>query len=273
MDLLKKHYEKILLGGVLLILAVSAALLPVMISGERDDLRSKADAIINILPKALPPLNLSTQEVTLRQLEAGIRLDLANSNKVFNPVLWQKMPDGRLLKIQTGEEVGPRALVVTKQTPLFFTVTFDSVSTNDAGGARYAIGVEREASPEVAKRRKKQYFVNLGNKNEVFQLRDVKVAADGSTELLLELTDTGELVRLSKEQPFKREDGYMVDLKYDPENKKWTNQRIAGALNLGALNFAGENYNIVAITKNELVVLAKSNQKKTPVPIVIEATK
>ncbi len=268
MDLLKKHYEKILLGGVLLILAVSAALLPIMISGEREDLRSKVEAIINLPPKALAPLNFSTQVTILRQLEAGIRLDLATSNKVFNPVLWQKMPDGRLLKIQTGDEVGPRALLVTKQSPLFFTVTFDSVSTNDAGLARYTVGVEREAAPDAAKRRKKQYFVNSGNKNEVFQLQQVKVTPDGGTELVLELTDTGELVRVTKEKPFKREDGYTVDLKYDPENKKWTNQRVGGAL-----NFASENYNIVAITKNELVVLAKSNQKKTPVPIVIEATK
>ncbi len=268
MDLLKKHYEKILLGGVLLILAVSAALLPVMISGERDDLRSKADAIINLPPKALPPLNLSTQEVTLRQLEAGLRIDLATTNKVFNPVLWQKMPDGRLIKVQTGEEVGPRALDVTKQTPLYFTVTWDSASTNDAGVVRYGIGVERPASLEVAKRRKKQYFANVGDKNDAFQLREVKAAADGGMELVLDLTDTGETVSLFKDKPFKREDGYTVDLKYDPENKKWTNQRVGGALKLG-----GEDYNIVAITKRELVVLAKSNQKKTPVPIAIEATK
>jgi len=269
MDLLKKHYEKIVLGGVLLILAVSAAYLPMKISGERDDLRTKAEAIINLPPKALPPLNLSTQELTLHQLEAGVRLDLSSSNKVFNPVLWQKMPDGRLLKIQTGEEIGPRALLVTKQTPLFFTITFDSVSTNDTGVARYAIGVEREASPDVAKRKKKQYFVNVGNKNEAFQLNEVKTLADGGLELILELADTGELVHLLKDKPFKREDGYTVDLKYDPENKKWTNQRIRG----GELKLGGEDYIIVAITKNELVVLAKSNQKKTPVPIVSEATK
>jgi hypothetical protein len=268
MDLLKKHYEKILLGGVLLILAVSAALLPIMISGERDDLRIKADAIINLPPKALPPLNLSTQEVTLRQLQAGIRIDLANSNKVFNPVLWQKMPDGRLVKIQTGEEVGPRALVVTKQTPLYFVVTFDSVSTNDAGVARYAIGVERQAALDTAKRRKKQYFANVGDKNDAFQLQEVKGTEESGPELVLGLTETGESVRIAKDKPFKREDGYTVDLKYDPENKKWVNQRVGGAL-----NFASENYNIVAISKNELVVLAKSNQKKTPVPIVIEATK
>ncbi len=268
MDLFKKHYEKILLGGVLLILAVSAALLPVMISGERDDLRTKAEAIINLLPKALPPLNLSTQEVTLRQLEVGIRVDLTTSNKVFNPILWQKMPDGRLVKNQTGDEVGPRALDVTKQTPLYFIITFDSSSTNDTGVMRYGFGVEDQAALQLPKRKKKPYYVNVGEKNSAFQLREIQAVADGGMEFILELTDTGETVRLSKDKPFKREDGYMVDLKYDPENKKWASQRVGGAL-----NFAGENYNIVAITKNELVVLAKSNQKKTPVPIVIEATK
>lgn len=268
MDLLKKHYEKIVLGGVLFILAVSAALLPVMISSERDELRTKADAIINLPPKPLAPLDLSTQAVTLGRLEAGLRLDLANSNKVFNPVLWQKMPDGRIIKVQTGEEIGPRALDVTKQTPLYFQVSWDGDSTNDAGVVRYVIGVVREASTEVAKRRKKQYFVNVGDKNDAFQLREVKTAADGGTVLLLDLTDTGEKATLAKDKPFKREDGYTVDLKYDPENKKWTNQRVGGALKLG-----GEDYNIVAITKNELVVLAKANQKKTPVPIVSEPVK
>jgi hypothetical protein len=253
---------------VLLILAVSAGLLPVMISGERDDLRSKADEIINIPPKALPPLNLSTQELILHQLEAGLQIDLANSNKVFNPVLWQKAPDGHLIKIQTGDEIGPRALDVTKQTPLYFTVTWDSASTNDAGVVRYAIGVEQQGSAEVSKRRKKQYFVNVGDKNDAFQLREAKAAADGTMELDLDLTDAGKKIRISKDKPYQQEDGYTVDLKYDPENKKWTNQRVGGAL-----NFAGENYIIVAITKTELVVLAKSNQKKTPVPITIEATK
>ncbi len=268
MDLLKKHYEKIVLGGVLLILAVSAALLPVMISGERDELRVKADEIINLPPKALPPLNVSTQELVLRRLEGGFRIDLANSNKVFNPVLWQKAPDGHLIKIQTGEEVGPRALVVTEQSPLYFIATWDSASTNEAGAVRYVIGIERQASTDATKRRKKQYYVNVGDKNDAFTLRQAATTPNGVAEVVLDLADTGETVRLTREKAFKREDGYTVDLKYDPESKKWTNQRVGGAL-----NFGGENYIIVAITKNELVVLAKSNQKKTPVLIASEASK
>ena len=39
MDLLKKHYEKIILGGVLLMLALGAAWLPLKIGSERDELR------------------------------------------------------------------------------------------------------------------------------------------------------------------------------------------------------------------------------------------
>ncbi len=62
---------------------------------------------------------------------------------------------------------------------------------------------------------------------------------------------------MSKDQPFRRIDGYMVDLKYAPENKTWTNRRVGASL-----SFNGEDYNIVAITENEVVLSAKSNQKK-----------
>jgi hypothetical protein len=49
----------------------------------------------------------------------------------------------------------------------------------------------------------------------------------------------------------------MVDLKYAPENKSWINRRVGASL-----SFNGEDYNIVAITENEVVLSAKSNQKK-----------
>jgi hypothetical protein len=53
------------------------------------------------------------------------------------------------------------------------------------------------------------------------------------------------------------------DLKYTLESRApWVGQRVGSTL-----AFGGETYNIVAITKTEVVVLAKSNQKKTPVPI------
>ena len=263
MDLLKKHYEKIVLGGVLLILVVSAALLPVMIGSERDSLKAKSDEIINLPSRPLEPLNLSTQHIALQRIQAGLTLDLATTHKVFNPLTWQKTPDGRTIKIATGDETGPKALSVTKHTPLYLNITLDSINPGESGApTRYIIGVEREAAAEASKRRKKQYYATVDNKNDAFVLRKVHGPPENPTDLVLELTDGGDEVVISKDKPFKRVDGYMVDLKYDLEKKTWNNQRVGGVL-----RFGNDDYIIVAITKNEVVVLAKSNQKKTPIPV------
>src|SRR5687768_3407794 len=114
MDLLKKHYEKIILGGVLLILTVGAAFLPIQIGSERDDLKQKENDITSTPARPLEPLNFATQQVVVAQLKAATTLDLSSSHKVLNPYHWQKTPDGRLIAIKTGEEIA-KALVVTKQ--------------------------------------------------------------------------------------------------------------------------------------------------------------
>ena len=263
MDFLKKHYEKIVLGGVLLILVISAALLPVMIGSERDSLKAKSDEIIDRPSKPLEPLILSTQQVVLQRVQAGVTLDLSSRHKTFNPVFWQKAPDGRTIKVATGDETGPKALTVIKVTPLYLTITLDSINAGEgATPTRYIIGVEREGAADAAKRRKKQYYATADNKNDAFQLRKVNGPPENPTDLVLELADSGEEAVISKDKPFKRVDGYTVDLKYDLEKKTWNNQRVNSAL-----RFGNEDYIIVAITKNEIVVLAKSNQKKTPIPV------
>jgi hypothetical protein len=263
MDLLKKHYEKIILGGVLLILAVGAAMLPLQIGSERDELKQKETDIIKQAVKPLEPLNFATQQLAIVQLRQAAKLDLSTTNKVLNPLLWQKTPEGRLIPIRTGEETGPKALMVTKLTPLYLNISLDGVNTSEAT-PRYTITVEREAAVDRSKRVKKPYFASLNNKNEVFTVREATGPAE-SPVLKLELADGGEVIEISKDKPFKRVDGYMADLKYPLENRPpWIGQRIGGAL-----KFGGEDYIIVAITKNEVVVLAKSNQKKTPVPITL----
>jgi len=263
MDLLKKHYEKIILGGVLLVLVVSAALLPLMIGSERDSLKAKSDEIMNPAIKPLEPLNLSTQQLVMQRVLVGVTLDLSSRHKTFNPVFWQKTPDGRAIKIATGDETGPKALSVVKNTPLNLIITLDSINPGEgATPTRYIIGVERQAASEISKRRKKQYYSTVGNKNDSFLLRQVNGPPENPDSLVLELTEGGETVILEKGKPFSRVEGYMVDLKYDLEKKSWNSQRVGSTL-----RFGNEDYIIVAITENEIVVLAKSNQKKTPIPI------
>jgi len=264
MDFLKKHYEKVVLGIVLLGLAVSAAFLPLMISGERKSLDEMSQKITKPA-KALPPLELTKQDALLRRTQTPLTLDLKEANKLFNSVPWQRTPppENRLIKVQKGN-VGVEAIVVTRISPLYLIITLDGVSTN-ATGVRYAIGVERESAPKPDQRRKKPYYAAVNDKKDMFVIREVKGPLDNPNELVLELNDTAELVVLKKGIPFKQVDGYTADLKYDPERKTWLGVR-AGVAPKPPMIVAGEEYIIVAITKNEVVLSAKLNNKKTSIP-------
>ena len=51
---------------------------------------------------------------------------------------------------------------------------------------------------------------------------------------------------------------WAMDLSYPPETKQFTEKRQRETITLG-----GEDYNIVAITQNEVVLSARSNNKRT----------
>ena len=253
MDFLKKHYEKVLLGVVLLGLAVAVAFLPFKIASDKETLEAKR---INLIPrsvKSLAGLDLSSPEAALKRMASPAVIDFSPTNRLFNPVPWQRTADGRLIP---GNKVGASAATVTNITPLYLRLTLDSVTVSDSG-PRYVIGIEKEASPNPRDRNKKQTYCSLNTKNDTFTLREVKGPPDNPTSVILELSDTGERVSVSREQPFKRVDGYMADVNYEPEKKVWLNRRVGATL-----FFNGEEYNIVDIRQNEVVLLAKSNQKK-----------
>jgi hypothetical protein len=130
------------------------------------------------------------------------------------------------------------------------------VTVSDTG-AKYVIGVEKQAALTSDKRAKKQTYCKLNDKNDTFQLVEVKGKAEEPSQLIVILNDTGERAVITKDQPYKRVDGYMADLRYDLEKKSWTSRRLGASL-----TFNGEDYNIVAINQNEVVLSAKSNQKK-----------
>jgi hypothetical protein len=263
MDFLKKHYEKILLGVVLLGLVAGAVFLTIMIPAERAKLDEQSKNIINRPPKPLPPLDLTVPEQQFKELQANVVIDLAANHKVFNPMLWRKRPPENTPIKEVPRNVGPQAITVTRIVPLHLTITFDSVIPSDAGasGARYVMGVEREAAATAAARRKKPYNPTLNSKNDVFILREVKGPADNPTEVVVELNDTTERVSVFKDKPYKRVDGYLADLKYTPDNKTWLNQR-----NGGQVRIENEDYNIVVIRKDEVILSAKLNDKKTTIP-------
>ena len=266
MDFVKKHYEKILLSVVLLGLMGVLVFMLYLIPSDRQKLADIRQSIISHAVKPLDPLDLTRETNVSARLQSPYKLDFSATNKLFNPVQWQKTVDGRLIKLASGNEIG--LAVVTKITPLCLILTLDSIETNaietNAFVARYVISMERQASALPAQRGKRQHYASVGEKvgekNDAFTIKEVSgsLGDPGTLKLILQLTDTGERATLSKDKPFRRTDGYSADLKYDPEGKKWQGQRIGADL-----KFAGDDNIIVAINQDTVILLARSNQKKT----------
>jgi hypothetical protein len=261
MEFLKKHYEKVLLGVVLLGLAVAVAFLPFKIASEKQKLEDLRNQLIHPNVKELTNLDLAGPESVLKRMSIPASVEFSAPNRLFNPMVWQKAPDGHLIKVDDAN-IGPKALVITNRKELDLVITLDDVTVTDSG-ARYRIGVKKEASPNPKDWSKAQKYCKLGDKNDTFALREAKAPPDNPTNvvLTLELNDTGQLVKISKEKGYKRADGYTVDMKYPPENKTFPPNRRVNQ----TISFNGEDYNIVGITTNEVVLSAKSNQKKTTV--------
>jgi hypothetical protein len=259
MNFVKKHYEKILLSVVLLGLMGVLVFMLYLIPSDRQRLADIRQSIISHAVKPLDPLDLTRKTNMFERLQSPYKLDFSTTNKLFNPVQWQRASDNSLIKIKTGNEIGPKAVVITKITPLCLILTLDSIETNEFG-ARYVISVERQAAVLPAQRGKRQHYASVGEKNETFTIVDVNgsPANPAQLKLILQLTDTGERATLSKDKPFRRTDGYSADLKYDPEGKKWQGQRINADL-----KFAADDNIIVAINQDTVILLARSNQKKT----------
>jgi hypothetical protein len=264
MDFVKKHYEKILLGFVLLGLVGALVFLPFMIASDQQKLKDMSYGVVHPKAAPLPGLDLTRETNVLGRLQSPYKLDFSTTNKLFNSVPWQKTPDGRLIKNAAGNEVS--LVAVTKITPLYLILTLDSIETNSIEtnelGVRYVISMERQASALPAQRGKRQHYASVGEKvgekNDAFIIREVSGLPADPVKLIVQLMDTGESATLSKDKPFRRVDGYSADLKYDPEKKTWQGQRVGSNL-----KFAGDDYIIVAIDQGAVILSARSNQKKT----------
>ncbi len=253
MDFLKKHYEKILLGIVLVGLAGAVVFMLFYISGEQQRLADMSSSVLHPRVKELTNLDMSLPEQALKRVATPAVIDFGPPNRLFNPGAWQQTADKHLIP---RENVGPTALKVANIQPLWFRLSLDSIEPVE-GGYKYVVGIENQAAPTPAQRYKKTTYVKLNDKNDVFQLTEVHGKPEDPTELVVVLKDSGEKAVIKKDKPFERIEGYTADLSYPLENKNWPTRRV-GAM----LPFNGEEYNVVAINQNEVVLSARSNGKK-----------
>jgi len=263
MEFLKKHYEKILLGAVLLGLAGAVVFLFFSVENEKTEDAAKAQTVTNPKVVELARIDTSRVEAVLKRATLPVSMDLSAPHKVFNPLPWDK--NGEHLERFNSTNIGPMAVAVTKLTPLNLSLSLDTVSVED-NVAQFLVTIKKEAAANPKDRTGHQTRCKVGDKNDTFTVKAVNGPADNPTNVVVELNDTGERAVLAKDKIFQRVDGYTADLKYPPD-KAWNNRRVGTTLQLG---FNNEEYKIVAINTNEIVLSAKSNDKKWTVPFTLK---
>ena len=259
MEILRKHYEKIILSVVLVGLAAAAALLPLKVASVRRDLDSVTQGFTRRAVKPLPPLDLSTNMAALKRLANPPKATFANpGHNLFNPIQWKRQgTDGPLIP---QEQFGLSSLVVTNIVPLHLKIEFKGA--RDAGdNIRYDFVITREYATNTAAQKATPRVATVGGKTEVFLVKDVVGPPDNPTELVLELLDSKKTVTVSKVAVFSEVVAYAADLRYEVENKPFPKQR-AGA----KLTLSGNSYNIVAIGPDAVTIEDERTKKRTTIP-------
>jgi hypothetical protein len=261
MEFIKKHYEKVVLGLVVLGLAAAAALLPFIIKTKKDKLEEYRNNLTKRKVEPLPPLDMTIQDLAWKRAQDIYVLDLTTKHNTFNPVLWRKDATGKPVKMTSADAGGLGAIEFTDIHELYLIISYAEPTANG-----YFVKVEQQGALKPSERTPhSSTVVRGGGKNDAYVLKEVKGTPENPTELIVEAKDFSEPFSVGPGKPFKRLDGYAADLKYKAEpTNTFTDQRVGGKLAFGPAN--QYRYKIVAITTNSVVLSAESNNKNTSIP-------
>lgn len=262
LDKLKKSYEKFILVIVLIGLVGAVGYLPFKISNERSELEQTRLGNFNKAVKPLPPISLEDYEAALAGTKTRYELNLQSPpHNCCNPVSWTKNPEGRLVKDTLGREAGARRLEVVKISPLYLTVSLESVGVS---GSNYLIRTENQAEQKSNKRATTRYIAP-GDKTDQFVLKEVKGALNQPEALVIVMADTRESGLITTNKPFRRVESYTADLKYDPDRQTFRDKRVGSAISFGGEDFTIASINLIATNQYEVVLSAKQTGKKTTI--------
>lgn len=259
MEFLKQHYEKVVLGVVLLALAGVAIWLPMKIKSDQDEVKAIVDQYkAEPSRKAVDPVDLAKVEQIREQTKTPPQADFSGKHNLFNSVRWIKTPEGTLEKVDE-DTIGARRVVIDAIKPLQFTVEFEQLAGTGAG---YNFRVTDESADRAADRRPKRVYSSMqAQKNDAFTLLSVNGPENDPLTFDIKINDTEEVIVVSKTKPYTATNGYAADLSYALEKKTWKDARVKQPL-----VFANDTNIVVDINPSEVILRAVSNEKTTTIP-------
>jgi hypothetical protein len=253
--ILARHYEKVIVVFALIGFIGAVVYLYGVRQAEEAKIQEFDRNVQKKKGKEVPSVDLQQFADALQKAKNPPALDFGLPHNLFNPVKWQKKPGGEVIKIETGTEVGGAALKIVNIAPLRTVISIDRATP----GGLFMSAIQ-EASTNLYYRRKIQSYVttNAQHSTKLFTVRDIRGGPE-KPEVLVELAD-GKKVTVTPDKPYSEVEGYKADLHYPPENRNFKDVRVGARLTLG-----GEDYIIVAITENEVVVSAVSNNRRATI--------
>ncbi len=254
---IKAHYEKIILGAVLLGVAAMALFLTKAAGDERDKLADQLKTRVGGKQNAVKPVDLAGSVAALERLSQPAVVQLAGEHKTFNPNTWVYKSDGTITPVGDRPGSGTRGLLLNATQPLNLTISYTAVA-GTAEPYRYQFSVVRDHERKAEKRRPTTVSLTEGTKNDLFALLEIHGPKDNPTEVVIELLEGGERVTLPKDKVFAKGLAFSADLAYPIENRSWSHKRVDETIVL-----SGVTYKIVAIAKDEIVVSAPNRVRTT----------
>jgi hypothetical protein len=262
--LARQHYEKIALILAVIVLALAAAFLVFKSRAEAETVQAIPTTIERARPKAVPLADLQQLAAVVKTISNPPALNLSSPHKVFNPVKWQAWPDGQIIKVERGDEVGPKAATNVNIRPLLLTVWFNRASTAGTNTSySYYCSVTNlaarantpRADPAIVNQR--AYTLNDTNK-PYFILREAQGAPGNPTNLIAELR--GSVVvpfSFGPDKPWSYEMEYEADFFYPVTRTSYKGLRKGSVIKI-----ENEDYKIIDITRSEILLSDPSNVEK-----------
>lgn len=270
MEFLKNHYEKLILGLMLLLMAAGAVMLVLEVGTVQEELDKYKKMIVNHDGKAPPTVDLTNLVKVLKEVGNPPQLDFVKVHKLFNPDPWYVGTNGDLI---AGTNVGVNALVVLSITPLPLILELASVTTNDRPSVRVNMTRMFSKTPQDQTRKSVSMALNVTNtantidaaRKLVLLPREIGGTPEAPT-VSFELHDPNKdplKFTISKTHAYTNVMDYAAHILYTREtNFVWRAARVGTPL-----IFAGDTNKVVEITATNVLIKADSNDKPTLLPL------